>query len=94
MTLGDDITRFRPQPCPYCSKTVDAAGSADGSPQGAPTPGDFLVCFGCGEPSVWVQSPLGGGLRAATPEELAEFEVDHGHDAERLREYHRLQGLG
>lgn len=92
MRHSNDITPFRPQPCPYCTKTVDAAGSADGIPFGPPNPGDFLICFGCTQPSVWVDGPLGGGLRAATPEELAEFAVDHAHHVDLLQEFHRQHG--
>jgi len=92
MTFQGLVSRFRRQSCPYCGATVDAAGSPDGTPMEPPQEGDYLICFTCGEPAVWSVGPLGEALREATPEELAEFAVDHGHHAERLREYHRRRG--
>jgi hypothetical protein len=84
MGSDDDITRFRQQPCPYCGAKLDAAGPPDTIPLGSPDPGDFVVCIYCAQPSVWVVGPLGGGLRQVTPEELAEFAVNHGHHAARV----------
>jgi hypothetical protein len=85
--VPDDITRFAEQPCPYCGKTLDAAGSPDGTRTTPPDDGDFLVCFGCAQPAVAVVGPFGVALREATAEELATFAVDHAHHAEKLRRF-------
>lgn len=92
MSPRDNIITFPAQPCPHCGRTVEMAGSSDGTPIGPPTPGDFILCFYCQQPSVWIVECLGSGLRKTTPEELAEFAVEHGQIAEDLRKFHEKRG--
>ncbi|WIX76739.1 hypothetical protein QRX50_35620 [Amycolatopsis carbonis] len=87
MTSNNDVTKFRRQPCPYCGNSVDSAGAPTPEASRPPTSGDFFVCFGCTEPSIYQTGPFGAYLRKPTPAELAEFAVDYGHHAERLHRF-------
>lgn len=87
MTSHQDITRFKKQPCPHCGKPLDAAGPPTAEPSRPPTDGDFLICFGCAEPSIFQTGPLGVYLRKPTAGELAEFAREHGQHAARLRAF-------
>lgn len=87
----EDITRHGEVTCPYCGKVNDAASPPDATLLGAPAGGDFALCFGCAQPSVYVADPLGQvvGLRRPTAAEAAEFEVDSGHHATRLHRFNQ-----
>lgn len=52
--------------CPHCGEIMDAATPLDRDRDAKPSPGDFAVCIGCGEPSVYTQD---GTLRPHVPED-------------------------
>lgn len=85
--MPDDITPIRRQPCPHCGAEADSAGTTDGKPQPPPSSGDYLVCLYCAQPAVYDVGPFGVTLRLPNPEELAEFAVDHGHHAAKIRHF-------
>ena len=43
-----DHVRLSPSRCPHCGYKMNAASTMSG-PAPLPNPGDFGVCFGCGE---------------------------------------------
>ncbi len=44
-----DATRLPPSLCPHCGYFADAASPSDQNPGAVPKPGDFTLCFRCGE---------------------------------------------
>lgn len=82
-----DIQRMPTMACPVCGYQMDLV-SQQGGPRrqcGIPESGDFQLCFNCAEPSIFLVSTFGIALRALSPQELAEFIVDHYDLARRLR---------
>lgn len=75
-------------PCPVCAYRPDAISLAEGGAT-CPTPsdGDYSLCFNCGEVSVYTAGPLGLAVRAATTDELARFNREHGHVARGLARF-------
>lgn len=87
------VTRHKPQLCPYCGYTFDAASTADGS-DGAPTEGAAGVCLNCAEVMVF-DSRL--AVRKLTLDELTAMEngVEEWADARRERAKLKvMQGMG
>lgn len=85
--MDPDVTLFKKQPCPFCGTPVDAATPSDCRPTRAPRDGDFMLCFHCVQPTVLRVTPLGEALVKPSPEEMAQFAVDHGDTAGQLRAF-------
>lgn len=86
---GDpDVVRHDRVHCPHCAKPVDASSSLDGKTRRAPRTGDFALCFGCAEPSVYEIGPLGQvSLRKPTADERTECLAANAADVDRLRRF-------
>lgn len=70
----DDTTRGAPGlHCPHCGKYQDAVTAMSGG-NIAPRDGDYSVCVGCGQLSVFLVSPFGLSTRVATDVEHRKFE--------------------
>jgi hypothetical protein len=77
--VRDDVWRSQErQACPHCGSQFDAHGDHDndGEPR-RPENGDYTVCFRCAGLMRYVVGPLGFAVRAATVDELAEFDTEH-----------------
>lgn len=59
--------------CPHCKRVNDAHGRQPGD---APVNGDVSLCWGCGEPAVFVDVDGSLALRPPTAEEQASIEMD------------------
>lgn len=81
-----DVQRHAKTSCPYCGKTLDAAGTTSGKPGPSPRTGDFAICFGCLRPAVYEVSAAGVALRAATAQEHTECVAANAEAIERMRQ--------
>lgn len=64
-----DDSHIRPLThCPFCNKRLDRAANIPGE-TAAPSPGDFALCFGCGEWHVYTETDC----RKPTTEEYEEI---------------------
>lgn len=61
-------------PCPSCGRLNDQHAHTGGVD--APSPGDVAICWGCGQPAVFVATAYGLGQRAATETERVEILAD------------------
>lgn len=66
---------YRVIPCPTCGRPND---SHDGARPGAePKPGDLALCWGCAQPAMFTEGPLGDlRLRVCTDDEVAQVMTD------------------
>lgn len=74
-----------PFACPHCGTLMDSSTTSQFQAY-MPKDGDLSLCVQCLEPATFVVGPLGVALRKSTPDELAEFEVDHAHVRRALAE--------
>jgi len=85
-----DVYRHETLPCPACGRPNNSAKRAQGKPQ-SPGDGDWSICFGCGEVSVYAVGSFGVALREATGQELREF-ADNPDNTRLVRDLHLSKG--
>lgn len=68
------MTGRREIACPYCGRINDQHAHTVGV--GTPGDGDVGLCWGCGEPAIFVDGPYGLTQRRATDDERAEILAD------------------
>lgn len=81
MNVTSSDYRVKPNICPNCGKTLDAATACEGDRK--PAPGDFTVCIYC---AIILRFDNDMNLREVTKEELAAFAIENTHEARLLIE--------
>lgn len=71
------IHRTKPDRCPDCGKTIDAAGNASLDETGPPSPGDWSLCFACSAVLVFDENLRVRRPTLAEQAELPEDVLDH-----------------
>ena len=87
MSTSDSQAGLPPTACPRCGCRLDAADQSNGG-TARPRPGDFSVCWGCGQVLVFTEAC---GLRAAVTADLVE--ADPATRAELARVSHAIRRL-
>lgn len=88
-TYNPAMDRLTPLTCPHCSTLINWHTPSEGDQP--PTPGDYTMCWQCGNFSLFAEDGGGGPfLRFATAEEQAVIDKDP--FAARVAEDRRLGG--
>lgn len=82
-----NVFRLKPSTCPTCKRKLDAADYADDSEGRGPQPGDFTICFRCGEELRFTEDM---GLKKASFEEISRAVLKGELDPEQLNQSRRL----